>query len=84
MQSQSVIQLAEVRHNELQLEATRFLIANQARAHRASPVGVVASAGRRFWVAVTNGAACLRVQDRVMTARRNSIPAIRGLGTDAV
>jgi hypothetical protein len=46
MQSQSLILLAEVRHNELQTEAARFQIVNQACADRPTAIGVVATALR--------------------------------------
>ena len=38
MQSQSVILLAEVRHNEFQAEAARLRIVNQACAHRPTAI----------------------------------------------
>ena len=47
MQSQSLILLAEVRHNESQAEAARFQIVNQACADQPTAIEVVASALRR-------------------------------------
>ena len=83
MQSQSLILLAEVRHDELQTEAARFQIVNQACADRPTAIGVVASALGRFWVALAN-AARLHVRGALTSARVNASPAIPGLGSDAM
>jgi hypothetical protein len=84
MQSQSVILLAEVRHNELQTEAARFQIVKQARADRPAACGVVASALRRVQVALANATVRLHMPGTLTGARADASAAIPGLGTDAV
>src|SRR4051812_36303811 len=61
MQSQSMILLAEVRHNEFQAEAARLRIVNQACADRPTAIKVVARAGRRFRIALASAAGRLHV-----------------------
>jgi predicted NBD/HSP70 family sugar kinase len=65
MQSQSVILLAEVRHNELQTEAERLQVVNQACAGRPTAIDVVVSAGRRFQIALANAVARLHLRSDV-------------------
>jgi hypothetical protein len=88
MQSQSVILLAEVRHNELQAEAARLHIVNQASAHTAAPSVVVDSLWRRCWVTLANVAAGLHAhlqRQRVLaTTRGNGSPAVSRLGADTL
>ena len=80
MQSQSLILLAEVRHNELQAEAARLHIVNQACAHTAAPSVVVASLWRRCRVTLANIAtslyAHLQRQRDLATKRGNGSPAV--------
>ena len=78
MQSQSLILLAEVRHDELQTEAARFRIVNQACADRPTPIRVVASALQRFRVALANAAVRLHMQGTLTGAREHASPAIPG------
>jgi hypothetical protein len=80
MQSQTVMLLAEVRHNEFQAEAARVRIVNQACGHGASPIGVAASALRRFRIALANAAARLHEQGVSAAASGNVRPAISGPG----
>src|SRR5215213_1312595 len=61
MQSQSVILLAEVRHNEFQAEAARLRIVNQACADRSTVIEVVAGALRGFRAALANATVRLRM-----------------------
>jgi hypothetical protein len=82
MQCQSLILLAEVLHDERQTEAARFQIANQACADRPTAITVVASALRRFQVALANATVGLREPTASSTARVNTSPAISGLGAD--
>jgi hypothetical protein len=88
MQSQSVILLAEVRHNEFQAEAARLQIVNQACAHRAAPSLVVASVWRRCSVKLANAAtglhAHLQRQGVLATTRGNGRPAVPRLGADTL
>jgi hypothetical protein len=83
MQSQSVILLAEVRHNEFQAEAARLRIVNQACGHGPSPIEVAASAVRRFRIALANAAVGLRDQSAAATARVDTCPTVSGLGADS-
>jgi hypothetical protein len=88
MQSQSVILLAEVRHNELQAEAARLHIVNQACAHRAASSVVVDNLWRRCRVALANIAtslyAHLQRQRVLATSRGNGSPAVSRLGADTL
>jgi hypothetical protein len=84
MQSQSLILLAEVRHNESQAEAARFQIVNQACADQPTAIEFVASALRRFRVALANATVRLHLARTLTKARENASPAIPGLRTDAV
>ncbi len=75
----SIIQLAEIRHNEFQAEATRFRLASQARAPRPSVSGIVATARRRCWLALGNAA--VRLPGGAPTTVRgdagSAVPALR-------
>jgi hypothetical protein len=86
MQSQSIILLAEVRHNEFQSEAARLRIVNQACAKRAAPKQVVASEQGRFRTALANVAARLQVRvhlQRVLaTTSGNGRSVVSGLGAE--
>jgi hypothetical protein len=88
MQSQSVILLAEVRHNELQAEAARLHIVNQACAHRAASSVVVDSQWRRCRVTMANVAtslcAHLQRQRVLVTGRENGSPAVSTFGADTL
>jgi hypothetical protein len=88
MQSQSVILLAEVRHNESQVEAARLYIVNQACAHRAVSSGVVASVWRRWSVPLAVFAARLhahlQTQAVLTTTRGNGSPAVSRLRADTL
>jgi hypothetical protein len=77
-----VILLAEVRHNEFQAEAARLRIVNQACAHKPSPIKVVASAGRRFQMALVNAAVHLHVARVSASSRGNPNSTVSGLGAD--
>ena len=77
MQSQSLILLAEVLHDELQTEAARFQIVNQACAEWPTQIGVIASALRRVQVALAN-AARLHMRGAVSSALEDVGPAIPG------
>ena len=82
MQSPFVAQLAEIRHKDLHAEAARRRIIDRVCADRPTAIAAVASAGRRFWIALANAAGALREQCAVTTARVSSGPAISGLGAD--
>jgi hypothetical protein len=89
MQSQSILLLAEVRHNEAQAEAARLWIVNQACARGAAPNEVVASAWGRLGTAFANAATRLvhahaHAQGVLATARGNGSPAVSGLGPDTL
>jgi hypothetical protein len=84
MQSQTVMLLAEVRHNEFQAEAARLRIVNQACGHGASPIGVAASALRRFRIALANVAAPRQLPGALATARGNGRPAASELSADVL
>jgi hypothetical protein len=82
MQSQSVILLAEVRHNELQSEAARFRIVNQACADRPTAIEIIASAGRRFRIALASAARRLYVHGVSASSRGAGRPASPALHAD--
>ena len=82
MQSQSMILLAEVRHNEFQAEAARLRIVNQACADRATAIEVVASAGRRFRIALASAAGRLHVHEVSASSRGIGRPASSALHAD--
>jgi hypothetical protein len=82
MQSQSVILLAEVRHNELQTEAARLRIVNQACADGPTAIEVVASAGRRFRIALASAAGRLRVHGVSASSQGTGLPANPALHAD--
>jgi hypothetical protein len=88
MQSQSMILLAEIRHNEFQVEAARLQIVNQACAHRPMASEVIASARGRVRVALANAASRIRMQVHVQgvlaTTRRNGSPAVSALSADTL
>ena len=84
MQSQSLTMLAEVLHDERQTEAARFQIVNQACADRPTAIEIVASAGRRFRMALVNATLRLRVAGVSASSRRNASSTISGLGADTV
>jgi hypothetical protein len=82
MQSQTMILLAEARHNEFQAEAARLRIVNQACADRPTAIGVVASAGRRFWIALVNTAGHLHVHGVSSSSRGTARMASPALHAD--
>jgi hypothetical protein len=84
MQSQSLILLAEVLHDELQTEAARFQIVNQACAGRPTTVEVVASTLRRVRVALANATVRLHMPGTLTGAGADASAAIPGVGTDEV
>ena len=82
MQSQSMILLAEVRHNEFQAEAARLRIVNQACADGPTAIEVVASAGRRFRIALASAAGRLHVHGVSASSRGAGRPASPALHAD--
>ena len=88
MQSQSIILLAEVRHNEFQAEAARLRIINQACAPGPTASGIIANALGRVRTAFANAASRIRMHAHVRgdlaRTRRNGSPAVSGLSTDTI
>ena len=82
MQSQSMILLAEVRHNEFQAEAARLRIVNQACADGLSAIEVIASAGRRFRIALASAARRLHAHGVSASSRGTERPASPALHAD--
>jgi len=88
MQSQSIILLAEVRHNEFQSEAARLRIVNQACGPGPTASGIIASARGRVRIALANAVSGIRMHAHgrgdLATTRRNGSPAVSGLITDTI
>ena len=84
MQSQSVILLAEVRHNELQAEAARLHVVNRAFACREAPSVGFDSLLRRCRVTLPNVTALLharlRSQSVLVATRGDGVPTVSRLG----
>ena len=70
---ESFIQLAIIRHTELQAEGAQFRLAKQARAQRPTAVRLIMTARQRCRMAILNAAAG---RQGVATMRRGDSPAV--------